>query len=103
MGPLRKDLDATLLYSCREDLALGEEKLITEQKKLYEEWNEKRDDELQREYDELVRRGRIEAIEQIKQDLSKDEEKLFFFDYFDELEQKKDEKQVAWRKTFPNR
>jgi len=101
--PLRKDLDATLLYSCREDLALGEEKLITEQKKLYKEWSEKRDKELQREYDELVRRGRIEAIEQIKQDLSKDEEKLFFFDNFDELEQKKDEKEVAWRKTFPNR
>ena len=50
------------------------------------------------EYKLLQRRGRLEAIQQTKDELAKEEEKLFFFENFDKLEIEKDEKDLAWRK-----
>ena len=50
-----------------------------------------------------MKRGRIEAIQQAKDDLAKEEEKLFFFENFDKLEMEKDEKVQQWKKTFPAR
>ena len=46
----------------------------------------------------LQRRGRLEAIQQTKEELAKEEEKLFFFENFDKLEIEKDEKDLAWRR-----
>ena len=50
------------------------------------------------EYKLLQRRGRLEAIQQTKEELAKEEEKLFFFENFDKLEIEKDEKDLAWRR-----
>ena len=50
------------------------------------------------EYKMLQRRGRLEAIQQTKEELAKEEEKLFFFENFDKLEIEKDEKDLAWRR-----
>ena len=40
----------------------------------------------------------MEAIEQTKDELAKEEEKLFFFDNFDKLEMEKDVKVQNWRR-----
>jgi len=95
------DVDGQLLKACTESLDSQEKLLVEEQTELYKQWNMNRDSQLDQEYQKLVKRSRVEAIEQTKQELAKEEEKLFFFDNFDRLEQEKEEKVQAWRKTFP--
>jgi len=97
------DVDVELLKKCNESLDANEKLIVEEQTKLYKEWNTFRDTQLHKEYQKLVKRGRIEAIEQSKQELDREEEKLFFFDNFDKFEQEKEEKVQAWRQTFPSR
>merc|ERR1712096_567712 len=80
-----------------------EKQLVEQQTKLYKEWSLSRDSQLDKEYQMLVRRSRMEAIAQTKEELAREEEKLFFFDNFDKLEQEKEEKLQDWRKTFPRR
>ena len=53
---------------------------------------------VEREYKALLKRGRIEAIQQTKDELASEEEKLFFFENFDKLEMEKDEKVQNWKR-----
>ena len=55
-------------------------------------------DDLENEYKLLMKRSRLEAIQQTKEELAREEEKLFFFENFDKLELEKDEKQRQWRR-----
>ena len=55
-------------------------------------------DYLENEYKLLMKRSRLEAIQQTKEELAREEEKLFFFENFDKLELEKDEKQRQWRR-----
>jgi len=96
-------VDDILLKRCQESLATSEAPIVDNQKKMYKEWSSNRDQMLEDEYKLLQRRGRLEAIQQTKEELAKEEEKLFFFENFDKLEIEKDEKDLAWRRTFPNR
>eukprot|EP00092_Neocalanus_flemingeri_P013646 GFUD01014718.1.p1 GENE.GFUD01014718.1~~GFUD01014718.1.p1 ORF type:complete len:453 (-),score=182.40 GFUD01014718.1:55-1413(-) len=100
---LAMDVDSELLKKCNESLAAHEKQLVEQQTKLYKEWGQWRDSQLDKEYQMLVRRGRKEAIEQTKQEMAREEEKLFFFDNFDKLEQEKEEKVQDWRKSLPRR
>ena len=45
-----------------------------------------------------MKRSRLEAIQQTKEELAREEEKLFFFENFDKLELEKDEKERQWRR-----
>ena len=45
-----------------------------------------------------MKRSRLEAIQQTKEELAREEEKLFFIENFDKLELEKDEKQRQWRR-----
>ena len=53
---------------------------------------------VEREYKALLKRGRIEAIQQTKDEMAREEEKLFFFENFDKLEMEKEEKIQQWRR-----
>ena len=95
------NVDEILLKHCQEKISQFESQLIENQKKLYKEWNSKRDSQLEKEYQALLRRSRIEAMQNTKEELTREEEKLFFFENFDKLEMEKDEKLSEWKKTFP--
>jgi len=97
------DVDVELLKRCRDSLGTHEKEMIESQARLYKEWNTHRDLRLQEEYKLLVNKSRKEAIAQSKEELAREQEKLFFFDNFDKLEQEKEEKVQEWRKTFPRR
>jgi len=98
---VKMDVDKELLNKCTESLAAHEQQLVDEQIKQYKEWSKYRDSKLDEEYQLLVRKSRKEAITQTKEELASEEEKLFFFENFDTLEQEKEEKVQAWVKTFP--
>ena len=95
------NVDESLLRECQDKVSLLESDLVENQKKLYREWNSSRDTQLEKEYQALLRRSRIEAMENAKEELAREEEKLFFFDNFDKLEMEKDEKVQNWLKTLP--
>jgi len=97
------DVDKELLNKCTESLAAHEKQLVEKQTTLYQEWSKNRDSKLDEEYQLLVRKSRKEAITQTKEELAHEEEKLFFFENFDTLEQEKEEKVQAWVKTFPRK
>ena len=112
------NVDDVLLRKCKESLSECEKDIIDQQKLLYKQWNKTRDEllgektifvsqikifSLESEYQALMKRGRMEAIQQTKENLAKEEEKLFFFENFDKLEMEKDVKEKEWRRTFPNR
>jgi len=95
------NVDESLLRQCQDKISQCEPELIESQKKLYKDWNSLRDSHLEKEYQALLRRSRLEAIENTKEDLVREEEKLFFFENFDRLEMEKDEKRSNWIRTFP--
>ena len=97
------NVDEELLKLCGESLAAHEKGLVETQSKLYSEWNKSRDNRLEEEYKILVNKSRKEAIVQSKEELAREQEKLFFFENFDRLEQEKEEKVQAWVRTFPRR
>ncbi|XP_023344231.1 uncharacterized protein LOC111713584 [Eurytemora carolleeae] len=95
------DLDESLLSVCR-DLENNVRTDLTEkQKNLYKQWNQERNEELQRQYEVLQRAARVEAISQTKANLLKTEEKLFFFENLDRYEIEKEDKVKAWVRTLP--
>jgi len=98
-----KNVEEELIKKCKQSLSESEKSIIENQKKLYKEWTVNRDDLLEREYKALLKRGRIEAIQQTKDELASEEEKLFFFENFDKLEMEKDEKVQNWKRSFPAR
>merc|ERR1712073_205093 len=97
------DVDDALLKKCKSCLKESEDSIIENQKRLYKEWNQSRDTLLENEYKLLMKRSRLEAIQQTKEELAREEEKLFFFENLDKLELEKEEKQRQWRRTFPAR
>lgn len=100
---INKDIDQELLNKCKGVLVSNETSLIEEQKKLYARWNKDRDDLLSKEFEKIERRKNREFITQIKEELTRDEERLFFFDNKEMLDQEKEEKITAWKRTFPRR
>jgi len=97
------NIDEHLIEQGKESFSACEASMISTQVQKYENWNKLRARQLEEEYQILLNKSRKEAILQIKDDLAKEEEKLFFFENFDRLEQEKEEKDQAWRRTFPRK
>jgi len=97
------DTDAELVNGCKALLKEHEGRMIKNQTQLYKEWGEKRELDLQAENDALNRRTKIEDISRVKENLAREEQRLFFFSNLDRLDQEKEEKSLAWRRTFPRR
>jgi len=99
--PIEIDLVQALEARCKEISSSDSAALAERQKNIYCQWNQARDQELQRQYEEMQRSARVEAISQTKVDLAKEEEQLFFFENLDRYEMEAEEKVRAWRKTLP--
>jgi len=97
------DVDKELLKRSKDALALNESSLIGETKILYEKWNQERDERFNVEYERHERKKNIESIAQIKEELSREEERLFFFKNKDKLDHEMEEKVINWKKTWPKR
>jgi len=97
------DVDGELLKKCSEFLAKEETGIVEEQKQLYIQWNEERMKKINAANEKLKRKVELDNIVYEKEKLSKEEEQLFFFDNQMELDQEKEKKLVAWKKTFPRR
>lgn len=97
------DVDSELLKKCSELLAKEETGIVEEQKQLYIQWNEERMKKINAANEKLKRKVELDNIVYEKEQLSKEEERLFFFDNQMELDQEKENKLVAWKKTFPRK
>jgi len=97
------DTDTELVKKCEALLTEHEGGIIENQTELYKEWDKRRELELEAEKDALNRRSKLEDISRVKENLAREEQRLFFFSNMDRLEQEKEEKLVAWRRTFPRR
>lgn len=97
------DVDEELLKRCKEVLVEQEAAMVVRQEVLYKEWNQTRDDRLTAHVDKQRRQGKMEGIVQKKEELSREEQKLFFFDNKFQLDQEKEEKVLAWKRSFPKR
>ena len=97
------EVDEELLKRCKEVLVEQEAAMVERQKELYKEWNKTRDDRLTAHVDKQRRQGKMEGIVQKKEELSREEQRLFFFDKQFQLDQEKEEKVQAWRRSFPRR
>jgi len=97
------DVDKELLKRANDVLTQNELSLIGETKKQYEKWNEERDERFNVEYERHERKKNIESITQIKEELSREEERLFFFKNKEKLDYEMEEKVNNWKKTWPRR
>merc|ERR1712130_202906 len=97
------DVDGELLKSCEEVLAKEENEIVEEQKQFYIQWNEERMKRINAANEKLKRKVELDNIIYEKEQLSKEEERLFFFDNQMKLDQEKENKLVAWKKTFPRK
>ena len=77
------DLHTELIRRCVDLDKTEGPSLIQQQKERYALWNQQREQELQRQYENLQRAARVEAITQTKLQIEKEEQKLFFFDDWD--------------------
>merc|ERR1712059_179837 len=77
--------------------------MIEDQRKLYVKWNKDRDNIVTKEKDKMEQRKNMEFITQIKENLGREEERLFFFDNKERLDQEKEEKVTTWKRTWPTR
>ena len=66
-------------------------------------WNQDRETELERQYQEFLKESRIKELESVAKKMAEKEKELFFFDNYDQMEKEKAEKYAAWRRTWPRR
>lgn len=97
------EVDGELLKTCKDLLAEEEKGIVEEQKQFYIQWNEERMKKINAANEKLKRKVELDNIVYEKEQLSKEEERLFFFDNQMELDQEKEKKLTAWKKTFPRR
>merc|ERR1739838_848476 len=74
------DVDGELLKKCSELLAGEEKGIVEEQKQFYVQWNEERMEKINAANEKLKRKVELDNIVYEKEQLSKEEERLFFFD-----------------------
>jgi len=97
------NVDVELLKRCEKLLAEEEKAIVGEQKQFYIQWNKDRLDKIEEANEKQKRKEKLDNIVYQKEELSKEEERLFFFDNQMELEQEKEKKLAAWKKTFPRK
>ena len=97
------NVDGELLKKCEQLLAEEEKAIVGEQKQFYIQWNKDRLDKIEAANEKQKRKEKLDNIVYQKEELSKEEERLFFFDSQTELDQEKEKKLAAWKKTFPRK
>jgi small subunit ribosomal protein S27 len=97
------NVDLELLSRCEETMVEEEKSSLEDQINLYSQWNREREDWIDAELRKLKRKEKLDDIAYKKEELSREEERLFFFDNQSKLDKEKEKKVDAWRKTFPKR
>jgi len=97
------DIEGELVHKIKEILVKHEREIIKNQVELYQKWDKEREMNLQAENEALIKKTKTENIAQIRDNIARDEERLFFFSNLDRMEQEKEEKLESWRKTFPRK
>lgn len=97
------NVDQELLSRCEETMVEEEKSLLDDQINLYSQWNREREDWIKAEHQKLKREEKLDDIAYKKEELSREEERLFFFDNQTKLDKEKEKKVDAHRKTFPRR
>ena len=103
VNKVEADVEKSLSELCSAAVTQHEQAYIERQTKLFTSWEAARERELQRQFDLYDREARREAVERRRREMNEEEERLFFFEREAELEQRKEDKLTAWRKTFPPR
>ena len=79
----------------------NEQKFIDDQLRLYKKWIDDREQGLKDQYELYLKESRLQSLEEKKKEIAKQEEKLFFFDNYSDMEKKKTQKFIKWRSTWP--
>ena len=95
------DVDAVLQADLEASVAQHENSYISEQEKLYEQWSVDREVELENQLQLYQTEQRQLRLEEARRDLAAEEEKLFFFDNYENMEREKIRKFNEWRSTWP--
>jgi len=54
-----------------------------------------------RQYELMQRKARVETIQQTRLQLQQEEQRIFFFQHWDQYEMEKEEKVAQWVRTLP--
>jgi len=100
---IEADVETLLSEECKTQIGKMESDIINQQLKLYEKWIDDRVEGLHSEKEKLNRRTKLEDLSRVKENLSREEQRLFFFDNLDRMDREKEDKDRAWRRTFPRR
>jgi len=100
---VKLNVDQELLSRSEASVKEEEMSIMEEQKRLYAEWNESRAGAIDNYAAKLKTKTKLDDIAAKKEELSREEERLFFFDNKLQLDRDKEAKVAAWRKTFPKR
>ena len=84
-----------------EAVSKHEENYVKSQSKVYKEWNDKREQDLEAQKENFEKQAKLQEIEQTKVKLDEKEKKLFFFDNYYDMEREKRGRIIEWRKKFP--
>ena len=97
------NVEDSLKKLIEESIKLNQDTVVENQIKKFEHWKTTRSNELNRYYQESLKKSKLQEIEQNKLKLEEEERKLFFFDNYEAMELEKRVKIREWKKTFPRR
>ena len=86
------DIQTYLKDQINVSISENESELIDDQESLYKEWIDQRDNEVDRKRKLFEETQRKQIIQQRKQELAREEEKLFFFENYENMEKEKQDK-----------
>merc|ERR1711962_616438 len=86
-----------------EAVSKHEENYVKKQTEVYNQWNLKREEDLEAQKESFEKQSKLQEIEQTKVKLDEKEKKLFFFDNYYDMEREKRARIIAWRKRLPSK
>jgi len=95
------DVEGFLGKELKISVEAHESGLIEKQAQVYQDWIKEREEELAKQMEMYRKELRRQKLEQTKKELTEKEEKLFFFENFDQMEREKVHKYNQWASTFP--
>jgi len=99
------DLDVSSYLRDQVKVAVSENEgdYINEQISIYREWVMQRDNEVKRKMEMWEKNERKQQLSQRKQELAREEERLFFFENYAKIEKEKQAKFREWKRTWPRK
>ena len=95
------DVASFLEAELKASVTSNEPDYIEKQRQVYNQWVQDREAALRTQLAMYEKELRLEKLDQLKRDLAEKEERLFFFDNFEDMERHKNKKFAKWTKTFP--